>query len=145
MITDLIREDHLAARDILAQIGNAAQQAHTERADGFRRFGRLWAIHGAMMAAAAPHLGDGQQEAPGLQQEVEALAADLAAREGEAGARDPRGDTPEPALRGDYERLRSIFERQVMLEQGELIPRLLDLPADSIAAATAAARTSRAG
>lgn len=142
MITDLIREDHLAARDMLGDIGNSTQQAHAERADAFARLARLWAMHGDMMATAVhPLLGatsawpDPVAAAMELQQEVETLAGDLAGRE----------ERDDPDWRGEYERLRGSFERQVEVEEMDLIPLLLDLPPEQIARATDAARASRAG
>ncbi|WP_119677603.1 hemerythrin domain-containing protein [Indioceanicola profundi] len=142
MITDLIREDHLAARDLLGVIGNSPQQAHEERADGFARLAALWAIHGNMMTAAVhPVLGatqawpDPVAATTELQQEVETLAGDLARRE----------DRHDASWRGEYEHLRDTFERQVQVEQTDLIPLLLELPPEQIAKATETARSSRAG
>ena len=142
MITDLIRGDHFAAREILGDIGNSTQQAHEERADAFARLAALWAIHGDMMAGAVhPFLGatrawpDPVAAATDLQKEVETLANDLAALE----ARE------DPGWRTEYERLRSVFEQQVRVEQMDLIPLLLDLPPDRIAEASRVSARLRGG
>jgi len=140
MIAERIREDHVAARTILADIGNSTQQAHGERADAFARLAGLWAAHGDMMAAEVhPRLGatsawpDPVAASLELQRQVEELAQDLAGREA----------MPDPDWRTDYERLKEALERQAEIEQMELIGPLMDLPPDQLRAATEGADRRR--
>lgn len=129
MIADRIMSDQQAGRSILAVIGNAPQQAFEERQGGFARLADLLRRHGEMMAAFQPELGttatwpDPAAAALEMQREVEMIADDLAAREA---ARDEHWQT-------DLVRLVDVFERLCVLEQVELIPRILALPPDRLA------------
>ncbi|HYD31076.1 MAG TPA: hemerythrin domain-containing protein [Azospirillaceae bacterium] len=125
MIADVILDDHQAVREIFAVAGNAAIEAFGERAQEFRRFGRLWEAHAAMMDEVVyPPLAEAVGRAPaalaarGRQREIAARVADLAAR-AEAGMEED-WDT-------DFEELKALFERQVDDEcavVGQIVSRL---------------------
>lgn len=152
LITDLMRDDHEAGREILAVAGNSAFEATAERGTALSRLDRLWRAHGAMMEEAVFPAVDGIAEAGGLLPELRAgqdtvagLAAELARRADLSNDQDLRDASLWASLwYVDFERLKAAFDAQCLLEAGTLVPLIQDrLPPESIGAVTRAARAVR--
>lgn len=143
MIADIIFADHQGAREALAVAGNAAFDAHDERAGEFRRFAHLWESHVVMMEDAVyPVLAEclGRDTvvtaARDSQREIGALVAGMAERS-EAGDHGP--------WMADFERLKALFERQVDREARLVSLVVHVVPAEAIARMSRRARAIRDG
>jgi hypothetical protein len=144
-VTDLIADDHRAAREIFATAGNAPQQGDAVRLAEMERLKALWDAHNAMMDRLVYPLvervrAELAQEGRGRQERAAALLADLAARaDAEAG------------IEGDWlaglHRLKELFERQAQHEEAQVVPAILQgLPPAEIGRLTHdAARLRAAG
>jgi hypothetical protein len=148
LITDLMREDHEAGREIFAVAGNSPFEATAEREAALSHLVRLWRAHGAMMEEAVLPALDGTFENPGALSDVrerQATVAELAADLARRADRSNDQDLGDPSLwYTDFERLKATFEEQCLIEAGTLIPLLQhDLAPERIGVLTRTARAVR--
>ena len=141
MIADILESDFEAGREIFAMIGNATQPAWKKRGQEMAELAALWGKHGTLLEDVVfPHLqsvGGELLESLRLGNgRITELAQDLARRT-EEGDADGRWLT-------DFEELKTLFDRQLLREQGELAPLILDrVPPAEIAEMTRQARSLR--
>lgn len=142
MIAEILESDFEAGREIFAMIGNAEQPAWKKRAGEMTQLAKLWEKHGTVLEAVVfPHLeqaarGELLDALKGWNQRIVELATDLARRT-ESHDADGRWLT-------DFEELKSLFDKQLLREQGEMVPLIRDrVPPSEVADMTRMARSLR--